>query len=261
MKRKNTGGDLAQFYTKTDVAARLISLVDISKYKRVIEPSAGDGAFSLQIPNCEAYDIEPHHESIKKADFLGLNLWLSPILPKDTLIIGNPPFGKQSSLALQFIRSSCQYADTVAFILPLSFTKKSMRDKVPLTHHLIFQEILLPNSFIFKNKEYSIPCVFQIWRRQEKERTVEITPEIKEFSFVGKEDNPDIWFRRVGVYAGRFGTDYQYKSKQSHYFLKCKDTEKVLNILKSIVWKHNNTVGAKSISKHELITSFLDIPS
>ena len=34
------------------------------------------------------------------------------------LVIGNPPFGKISSLAVKFFNKSAEYADVIAFIVP-----------------------------------------------------------------------------------------------------------------------------------------------
>jgi len=79
------------------------------------------------------------------------------------------------------------------------------------------------------------------------------------FTFVKKEEEPDISFRRVGVNAGTISTDISNKSKQSHYFIKFTNTlslETNLDKLKSIKFAVNNTVGAKSISKGEVITQF-----
>lgn len=255
MKRKLTGGDLAQFYTRIEIAKYLISRVAIDRYKRVIEPSAGDGAFSLQIPNCESYDIDPKHSSITQADFLSLPLTTNPT---ETLFIGNPPFGKQASLAFKFIKKCCLLGDTIAFILPLSFIKVSMQDRVPLTHTCVYEEILNEDSFLFEGKPYPLPCVFQIWERTKVLREKHKIPQVIDFEFSQKEDTPDLWFRRVGFYAGTFGTDWEKKSIQSHYFLKCKNKNKVERILSLLKWKHHNTVGAKSISKYELIMSYLE---
>ena len=43
--------------------------------------------------------------------------------------IGNPPFGRQSSLAKKFIKHicSCDKTKTIAFILPKSFKKDSLK--------------------------------------------------------------------------------------------------------------------------------------
>ena len=42
-------------------------------------------------------------------------------------IIGNPPFGRQSSLAIKFIKKSCEFCDSISFILPKSFKKDSLK--------------------------------------------------------------------------------------------------------------------------------------
>ena len=72
-----------------------------------------------------------------------------------------------------------------------------------------------------------------------------------------KNDNPDISFRRVGVYAGKIDTEIESKSAQSHYFIKFdKEIDEIINELKSIEFKTDNTVGPRSISKREVITEF-----
>jgi len=49
------------------------------------------------------YDIEPHlNNEIIKADFLKLK----PVYDSKNIIIGNPPFGKRSKLAIDFINKS-----------------------------------------------------------------------------------------------------------------------------------------------------------
>ena len=82
----------------------------------VIEPSAGNGSFSLQIPAHFAYDIEPEDQSIINADFLKLNISYLP----GRLIIGNPPYGKNMNLAQKFYKKSVIIGDCIAFILPIS---------------------------------------------------------------------------------------------------------------------------------------------
>ena len=50
---------------------------------------------------------------------------------KNIHIIGNPPFGRQSSLAIKFIKKSCEFCDTLSFILPKSFKKESLKKHFP----------------------------------------------------------------------------------------------------------------------------------
>lgn len=71
-----------------------------------------------------------------------------------------------------------------------------------------------------------------------------------------KEEQPDISFRRVGVYAGQISKEIENNSEQSHYFIKLNgvDIDEFINKYNNTVtYDFNNTVGPKSISKTELI--------
>lgn len=67
MKIKND-----KYYTPKDLAKYLINktieIIGTNNITDIIEPSAGNGAFSTQV-KCTAYDIEPQHNSIMKQDF------------------------------------------------------------------------------------------------------------------------------------------------------------------------------------------------
>ena len=77
------------------------------------------------------------------------------------------------------------------------------------------------------------------------------------FTFVKKNENPDISVRRCGVNAGTVDTNYIIKNTNSHYFIKLQNNdESIINKLKQITFNHNNTVGPKSISKPELIDKY-----
>ena len=108
------------------------------------------------------------------------------------------------------------------------------------------------------NIEYDVPCVFQIWikksfNREKKEKEIP-----NGFNFVKKNEQPDISFRRVGVYAGKVDTNIEDKSEQSHYFIKF--TKQVdVSSLHNIEFDKDNTVGPRSISKPELIEKFNEI--
>ena len=79
------------------------------------------------------------------------------------------------------------------------------------------------------------------------------------YTFVKKEENHDISFRRVGVNAGVIDRETENKSIQSHYFIKfdIELTDELFNKLNNIPYDcKNNTCGPKSISKQELIKEF-----
>lgn len=110
--------ELDKFYTPKETAKKCIDIFWQTFFgvTEIIEPSAGNGAFSLQIPNCIAYDLEPEHESIIKQDFLKLDLPYK----QGRAFIGNPPFGDRNNLSRSFYKHACKMADMIGFILPIS---------------------------------------------------------------------------------------------------------------------------------------------
>ena len=256
-----------KYYTKHEVVKLCLNFVkkhiEINKDDLIIEPSAGNGSFIEGIKslsnNFIFYDLEPEHEEIIKHDYL-LCDYLEVRKKYDNIhIIGNPPFGRQSSLAIKFIKKSCEFCCSISFILPRSFRKDSLKKAFPLNFHLVF-EIDLPNkSFLVDNTEHDVPCVFQIWIKKDYNRVISEKLEPINFIFVEKTQNPDISFRRVGVNAGNIDININEKSIQSHYFIKFTNNKSItdnLQQLSKIKYEFNNTVGPKSISKQELISKF-----
>ena len=122
-----------KYYTPVTVAGQLIKTAKcvLSKYSitETIEPSAGNGSFSLHLRKCKAYDIEPEHSSIIKQDFITLTLKYK----KGRMFIGNPPFGTSSHLLKKFIAKSAKYGDYIAFICSIGYYKKPL-DGFDLLH-------------------------------------------------------------------------------------------------------------------------------
>ena len=271
--KRNT---IDKYYTNPNVATQCIGLIKahipITLTDLIIEPSAGNGSFITQIKslssNYKFYDLEPEHDEIVKQDFLELDTTqllqqLQTSSSTQTIhVIGNPPFGRQSSLAIKFIKKCCQFANSISFILPKSFKKESMQKHFAKNFHLIHEQDLPTNSFLVNNTACDVPCVFQIWMNMPTPRATIIKDEPRYFTFVKKEEEPDISFRRVGVNAGTISTDITNKSVQSHYFIKFTNELTItenLDKLKSIKFDFNNTVGAKSIAKGEVISKFNEL--
>ena len=151
--------DFDKIYTKPEIAKMCISKCNIKSYDRIIEPSAGSGAFSSQIPNCEAYDLMPEDKSIKKQDFLQFNTAKGNIL-----VIGNPPFGHANDLSLKFINNAAKFARTIAFILPKSCQKETFINRLDKNVHLRRVVELPRNSFLIKGvTPCDISCNFFIF--------------------------------------------------------------------------------------------------
>ena len=251
-----------QFYTNENVAKSciklIIDLLPFTKDYLWVEPSAGNGSFLHNIPSFFqkiGLDLDPKAKDILKQDYLKWNP-PSDKYNKDIIVFGNPPFGRQSSIAKSFISKSCEFAKIIAFILPKSFIKPSMFNVFGMKFHLIKSIELEKNSFVINGTKYDVPCVFQIWQKTDKDREIEVKINPFGFEYVKPNEKYHIAFRRVGGLAGKCyknnGTEF---SVQSHYFIKF--TEDIAYYIDDIIKKINNhtfpsnTVGPRSLSKLE----------
>jgi len=248
-----------QFYTNKNVAKSCIKCItDLLPFTSDyiwVEPSAGNGSFLHNIPTSFekiGLDLEPKATDILKQDYLK---WKPPS-NKNIIVFGNPPFGRQSSLAKAFISKSCEFAKIIAFILPKSFTKPSMYNAFNLKFHLIHSVELEKNSFIINDSAYDVPCVFQIWKKNDTNRNIEEKTNPVGFEYVKPDEKYHIAFRRVGGLAGKcYGNDGSEFSIQSHYFIKF--NVNVISYIDTIIKKINshtfpsNTLGPRSLSKSE----------
>jgi predicted RNA methylase len=265
--KRNT---IDKYYTKNEIVELCLNNVKThipidKETDLIIEPSAGNGSFITGIKQLSSHfifcDIEPEHNEIIKQDYLMLDHNNFKGKFSNIHIIGNPPFGRQSSFAIQFIKKSCDFCNSLSFILPKSFKKDSLKKHFPSSFHLIFESDLPDKSFLVDGVEHNVPCVFQIWQKKMFDRVVTEKIKPKYFEFVQKTDNPDISFRRVGVYAGKIDKNID-KSVQSHYFIKFTNNKTIdenITELTKIKYDFNNTVGPKSISKQELIKEFIKV--
>lgn len=268
--KQNTGlkrDTIDKYYTNIhiveDCKVQIKKYINIKENDLIIEPSAGNGSF-IQIikelgKNYKFYDSMPENDEITKQDFLLLDNDEIKESYKKIHIIGNPPFGRQSSLAIQFVKKCCKIANAISFILPKSFKKDSNKAKFNNFFHLIYEKDLPENSFSVGGEVCDVPCVFQIWKKKKIERMIPNKLKPNNFKFVDKTEEHDISFRRVGVYAGKIDDKTDNKSIQSHYFIKFTNNKSIdenIKLLEKINFDFNNAVGPKSISKQELIKEF-----
>lgn len=255
-KRKNLND---QFYTK-DGKAKLCVDALLQRYPEThswlwVEPSAGKAAFLRALPSSVqrvGIDIDPRDETVTQGDFLS---WTPPNNQR-CLVFGNPPFGRQSSLAKAFIKRAATFADIIAFILPRSFKKPSMNRAFPPNFHLEFTIELEPKSFEVNGKDYSVPCVFQIWRKKETERIVEKPASETPVGFSYRKSTESYHFvvRRVGGTAGKAAIPPGEFNPQCYYYISLPATQHLGEIVEKIN-KHifpSNTTGPRSLSKSEI---------
>ena len=253
-----------RFYTTPTTVEKCLNLIDFAKYDYIIEPSAGTGNFIKQFPNnipTYACDLNPEADNIVECDWFKVDKTQFSDY-NSILVCGNPPFGQQNTLAIEFFNEAAKIADTIAFILPLSFKKDSVQNRLDLNFHLKNEIVLNDCEFMLKNKKsILVPCVFQVWMRSTtKRQIVKLKTTTDLFSFVDK-NKADFRIQRVGGNAGKASFDLT-KSASSNYFIKNNSNlsnEEFVEFINNLKFPTIEfTVGPKSLSKGELIAVIED---
>lgn len=249
-----------KYYTCDDVAEHCLHVVKTyfeMNMHRWIEPSAGDGAFLRVMPQgSRGYDIAPKRGTgIKRADFLKLTFRRT----RPIAFLGNPPFGKNASLAIKFFNHAATQGDVIAFILPRSFRKASIQNRLNRHFHLVHDEDVPPDAFRFCGAPYHVQTVFQIWVRRDAERPL----------YPVEMNHPDFEFttparahfvvQRVGARAGRIHRNFK-ASPNSHYFIRSvarpwRDLRMVMENL-DFARAASNVVGNPSLAKSEIVALY-----
>lgn len=256
---------LDQFFTKTSVAEECFQFLNqhtSTKNCFYLEPSAGGGAFLSLLPANKrlGLDLDPKLDEIQQMDFFEFSAEQLPA-KRRIIVIGNPPFGKNSSLALRFVNKAADFASVVAFVLPCTFKKDSLVQKIHPNLHLVAELPLGPNSFEFEGQPYDVPCVFQVWEKRKTPRTTKMGPLTHpDFAFCAAAE-ADFAIRRVGGLAGKLIENFGGYSAASHYYLKSNiDVAQCKRTMQAANWDdvRHLTAGNPSISKRELVRLYAE---
>lgn len=239
-----------QYYTRQDVAQKLYEVFqenfDPSRY-HLVEPSAGTGSFFRLMPlGSLAFDVDPKYPGIRTADFLSVEIQSE----REVAVIGNPPFGRNASMAVRFFNHAARQASVIALILPRTFRKASIENRLDRNFHLIREETVPRDAFVFRSKPFDIPAVFQIWERRPDLRKLQhVAIHHRDFIFT-KAHQADFGIQRVGARAGRVHRDFA-RSPSSHYFIRG-DVEPIMKKL-DFTSAALNVAGNPSLSKSEIV--------
>lgn len=264
--------ELDQYFTKRHLAKELYEFTaTFLTGKQVefdcwLEPAAGDGSFFLLLPPDKrlGIDIEKRLDEVIEDDFLTIEIEAFHGLRY--VAIGNPPFGKNSHLAIKFFNRCADMCEAVAFIAPQTFKKPSVQNRLHPCFTLRYERDLPSNSFEIDGVDKDVPCCFQIWIRGPENR-----PKIKvyrehpdlEFLPTNRLYAATILFQRVGGGAGTFkdppiNVDDLGYSWKSNYYIKCSaETARVLRSITKWPTKYH-TAGNPSISKSDLIEAYVE---
>lgn len=162
-----------QFYTPLATANFVIAHVNelIPKLgsRHLLEPAGGTGAFiqaanDLGVTKVTSFDIEPLHPQVQLASFLDVEL------PNHKFItVSNPPFGRNNSLSIPFFNHAAPVSDFIAFIVPRSWRKWTVINKLDRNFQLIRDLDLAINyvdefGYEINAKDRLRTCV-QFWAR------------------------------------------------------------------------------------------------
>lgn len=179
---------LDKFYTIPSISKRCIDKmgewIEWKEWDLVIEPSAGNGSFLKQIPveHRIGIDISPEDDEIVRQDFLTYH---PPKTAKNILVIGNPPFGRVSSLAIKFFNHASKWANAIGFIVPRTFRRVSVQNKLNEYFHLEYDEDIPMEPCSF-TPIMMAKCCFQIWIKKESKReTIHLPTSHEDWQFLG----------------------------------------------------------------------------
>lgn len=170
-----------QYFTHPLIAEKCWNVVEgilpqLPEIDYYLEPSAGNGAFLDLLPEDKriGVDLVKQHPEVIQSDFFNyLPTFYSPleVLSKtNVLTIGNPPFGKNSNLAIQFFNHAAKFSDTICFVIPRTFRKYSVQKSLDPRFELWFDATLPYHIFFVDGKPWHrIRCCFQIWSIKELE--------------------------------------------------------------------------------------------
>lgn len=261
-KNRALNGGNDDYFTSVNYAGHCCSIIKKKLYRykieAIIEPSAGSGSFYsglLSIIGTGAVklhmiDICPKTSKVELGNFFDLDFD-----GKNTLVVGNPPFGFASRLAVKFFNHAAKNrAKIIAFILPRTFQKLSIKNRLDDNYEQVYEEVCPKDVFILNGQPYNVPCVFQIWVRSKNKRVMEIWPTENPWVEFTTPDKATFCIRRVGGRAGKvlLGDPAGY-STSSTYF--CREKQPgVRDVLAGLDFSGmvNSTAGVRSISKAEI---------
>ena len=256
--RRVTGKE--QYYTPRDLASSLVSKVErlVSDFSSriVLEPAGGTGAFveaakAFGAKKVLSVDIEPKHSDVSKGNYLESSMKF-----KDAITISNPPFGRNNSLSIPFFNRAADHSEYIAFIVPRSWRKWSVINRLDRRFHLIHDEELsidyVDDSHTLISHKNNLKTCFQIWQRKENLREI-VKVEDKGFVTKVKPEEADVALTVFGFSCGKVNTEFERKANTTRMFLKL-NHPKALNALQTVNFQRfsKNTAYTEALSFQEI---------
>ena len=216
-----------QFYTPATTADAILTtldgLVPHMTSMTLLEPAGGtgsiiDAALRRGFNKVISFDIEPHHERVQPGNFLEQEL-----TERHLLTVSNPPFGRNNSLAIPFFNHAAEASDYIAFIVPRSWRKWSVQNKLDRNFHLLQDNDLNVNYVDRDGHEAHgtnrLRTCIQYWKREDSLRPV---ISVQDMGLIEKcrPGEADAALTIFGYGCGTITTDFPRVKNTTSMFLK-----------------------------------------
>jgi predicted RNA methylase len=267
---------LDQFFTKTDIAVQCVKevgcLYPLDQFDLIIEPSAGTGSFVKALPPNKKLAIEIDSDLCNaNPDYLCQSFF--DYKPADNsgkiLVIGNPPFGTQNKLSVDFFNYAANFADVIAFIIPKTWNKQSIHNRLHEKFHLV-KVVDLPGECFYGDKDTNVKCCFQIWKREKTNRVREekciVHKDWKFLSYVKTKtdlvppEKADFVVLAYGSNPGQVSTDlYQWRPKSVHFIQSKIGKKKLMERFSALDFScADNSARQSSLCKGDLVRLYME---
>ena len=247
-----------QYYTPSVIARQCVERMKLHippDSHTWLEPAGGRGSFIDALHDSGetqviSYDIEPKHPLVSHT-INYLDESISHLHPCVTLT--NPPFGRCNSLSVPFFNKCATVSTHIGFIVPKSWRKWSVINKLHPNFHIIHDEELRVNyeSDIETSKGH-LHTVFQIWERRDSIRK-KITVEDRHYFTKVTPTDADVALTVFGRRSGTVETQFVRAPNTTKMFLKLSHPS-VLNALHNVDYSrfYNNVAFIQSLSTVEI---------
>lgn len=238
-----------QYYTPADVAAHCVQVMDQVATRDVyLEPAGGTGSFvdALQGRSVVSYDIEPKHPAVQYGDFLTLELSISNVIT-----ITNPPFGRNHSLSIPFFNKCADLSDYIAFIIPKSWRKWSILNRLDRRFHLVHDEELKVDYI--DGGSGKLNTIFQIYEKHNTLRDLIVVPDNNYITRVKDPKQADVALTIFGRGCGTVRTTFEDQPKTTQMYLKV-NKPWVLDALPKLDYRrfYENVAFTEALSLNEI---------
>jgi hypothetical protein len=249
-----------QYYTPIALAHTLVGQVETSlgslQGKTVLEPAGGTGsfveaAFAKGAKEVISFDIEPLHKKVLLGSFLDQEL-----TQQNLITISNPPFGRNNSLSIPFFNHAAMNSDAICFIVPRSWRKWSVTNRLDLNFELVFDQDLDidymdASGELISDKSRLATC-FQIWK---KAATPRVPVKITDMGVIQKvsPELADVSMTIFGYGCGGIKEDFERVPNTTQLFLKLNHPQ-ALSALRSVDFSrfYKSTAYTEALSIQEI---------